>query len=101
MNCLLSKEQLTNIPKLYETEDISDPLCHIKLFTPDANFTWFIIEVSIDEDVCYGYVEGYESELGYFSLLEVQSLRGKLNLPVERDESFKPTKLSEIRRKEK
>ena len=99
MSSLISKEQLDNIPKLYETEDITDPLCHIKIFTPDANFTWFIIEVSIDEDVCYGYVKGHESELGYFSLSEIQSLKGKLNLPVERDESFKPTKLSEVRRK--
>jgi len=101
MSSLISKEQLDNIPKLYETEDIPDPLCHIKLFTPDANFTWFIIEVSIDEDVCYGYVKGYERELGYFSLSEIESIRGNLNLLVERDESFKPSKLSEIRREEK
>ena len=34
--------------------------------------------------------------LGYFSLDEIASVRGALNLPVERDIRFKPTKLSQI-----
>ena len=49
MSCLIPKNLLKNIPKLYETEDEKDPLCHIKLFTPDSNFTWYIIEISIDK----------------------------------------------------
>jgi len=97
MGNLLSKEQLVTIPNLYETEDTIDPLCHIKLFTPDANFTWYIIEVSIDENLCYGYVRGLESELGYFSLDEIKEVRGSLNLPVEIDISFKPTLLSIVK----
>jgi len=97
MSRLLSKEHLTKIPKLYETEDEKDPLCYLKLFTPDANFTWFIIEISIDENLCYGYVKGLESELGYFSLDEIADIRGSLNLPIEIDSSFKPTLLSIIK----
>jgi len=62
---LIPKELLKTLPKLYETEDENDPLCHIKLFTPDSNFTWYIIEISIDEETCYGYVMGLENELGY------------------------------------
>ena len=54
MGNLISNEMLKSIPNLYETQDQNDPLCHIKLFTPDANFTWFIIEVSIDKNLCYG-----------------------------------------------
>ena len=98
MGNLISKELLANIPKLYETEDIKDPWCHIKLFTPDANFTWYIIEVSIDENLCYGYVKGLESELGYFSLEEIADIRGSLGLKVEIDSSFKPTLLSDIKK---
>ena len=98
MGSLISKEILKNIPKLYETEDENDPICHIKLFTPDSNFTWYIIEVSIDENLCYGYVVGLENELGYFSLNELQEVRGSLGLPVEIDSSFKPTKLSIIKK---
>jgi len=97
MGNLISNEILKSIPKLYETEDIKEPLCHIKLFTPDANFTWYIIEVSIDENLCYGYVKGLENELGYFSLDEISDIRGSLGLPVEIDILFKPTLLSKIR----
>ena len=97
MNNLIPKELLDNIPNLYETEDLIDPLCHIKLFTPDSNFTWYIIESSIDEDICYGYVVGLDSELGYFSLKEIKSIRGSLGLTVERDVSFNPTLLSVIK----
>jgi len=97
MSCLIPKNLLKNIPKLYETEEEKDPLCHIKLFTPDANFTWFIIEVSIDENLCYGYVKSLDSELGYFSLEEIEDIRGSLNLPVEIDISFKPTLLSVVK----
>ena len=97
MSTLIPKEILNNIPNLYETEDEKDPLCHIKLFTPDANFIWYIIESSIDEDICYCYTVGIESELGYISLMELKIIRGSLNLPIEMDLSFKPTKLSIIK----
>ena len=97
MSKLLSKEQLSNLPNLYETEDLVDPLCHIKLFTPDSNFTWYIIESSIDDNLCYGYVVGLESELGYFTLEEIEDVRGSLGLTVETDTSFKPTLLSIVK----
>jgi len=97
MGTLIPQEILKTIPNLYETQDLEDPICHIKLFTPDANFTWYIIESSIDEDICYGYVKGLEAELGYFSLNEIQQIRGSLNLPVEIDSSFKPTLLSVVK----
>jgi len=98
MGNLISNEMLKSIPNLYETEDQNDPLCHIKLFTPDANFTWYIIEVSIDENLCYGYVKGLENELGYFSLDEIADIRGNLGLKVEIDSSFTPTPLSAIKK---
>ena len=36
---LIPQEQLQNIPNLYDTENDKDPICHIKLFTPDSNWT--------------------------------------------------------------
>lgn len=94
---LITKELLDSIPDLYTTEDISDPLCHIKLFTPDAQWSWYIIEYSKkDKDTCFGYVVGLENELGYFSLNEVLSVRGSLSLSVELDIYFNPQLLSTI-----
>ena len=35
---LISEELLNKIPDLYETERSINPICHIKLFTPDSIF---------------------------------------------------------------
>ena len=97
MNPLLPKEILSTLPDLYNTQEVKDPLCQVKLFTPDANWTWYIIELSQeDNSTCYGYVKGLENELGYFSLEEIESVRGALKLPVERDISFEPMLLSKV-----
>lgn len=88
------------LPALYETEGQKDPICRIKLFTPDANWTWYVIELSqTDQNICYGYVQGMENELGYFSLSELRTIKGSLGLKVERDLLFEPTVLSKIRKK--
>ncbi|WP_421716912.1 DUF2958 domain-containing protein [Arcobacter arenosus] len=94
---LIPNEIKEKIPKLYDTEDISDPIVHIKLFLD--GWTWYIIELSINDDICFGYVVSpYESELGYFSLEELKSLRGRLGTWLERDLFFKPTPLSKIKK---
>jgi len=99
MDTLIPKEILDTIPDLYCSTDTTDPLCRVKLFTPDANWTWYIIEHSKEDNViCYGYVQGLENELGYFSLEEIADVRGRMNLPVERDMSFKPTLLSMLQK---
>ena len=99
MGNLIPKSLLENIPNLYETERSLNPICHIKLFTPTSIFTWYIIEISKDDlDTCYGLVKGFESELGYFSLKELESIKGKLGVGVERDISFTPTSLGIVRK---
>lgn len=98
MKPLLPHSLLSDIPDLYETEGTLDPLCVVKLFTPVANWSWYIIEISKeDRDYCFGYVVGLESELGYFTLSEIEMLRGALNLPVERDEFFEPIPFSKVK----
>ena len=96
---LIPEELLNKIPDLYETERSINPICHIKLFTPDSIFTWYIIEISKeDKHTCYGLVKGFESELGYFSLKELETIKGNLGLRVERDISFSPTALGIIKK---
>ncbi len=94
---LIPNEIKEKIPKLYDTENISDPIVHIKLFLD--RWTWYIIEISIDNDICFGYVVSpFESELGYFSLNEIKEIKGSLGLGVERDLLFKPTNLSKLKK---
>ena len=94
---LIPQEIKNKIPKLYETEKQNDPIAYVKLFLD--GWTWYITELSIDNNTCFGYViSPFESELGYFSLNEIKSIKGTLGLSVERDISFKPTKLSRIKK---
>ena len=94
---LISQEIKELIPKLYETEEQNNPIAYVKLFLD--GWTWYITELSIDNNICFGYViSPFESELGYFSLNEIKSIKGSLGLSVERDLSFKPTKLSIIKK---
>ena len=86
------------IPALYSTEEIKDPLCQVKLFTPDANWTWYIIEIDDANELCFGFVVGLEKELGYFAMSELKEIRAALGLPIERDLGFTPTLLSEVKR---
>lgn len=100
MGNLIPKELIEEmkIPKLYETERTINPICHIKLFTPDSVWEWYIIEISIDLNTCYGYVKGFEGELGYFSLNELDEIRGNFGLKIEIDNSFTPTALGIVRK---
>ena len=97
MNKLIPKNLLNRIPKLYETEEQNNPIAYVKLFLD--GWTWFITEISIDNNICFGYViSPFGAELGYFSLEEIKSINGTLGIGVERDLSFKPTKLSIIKK---
>ena len=99
MQTLIPSKLLNSLPNLYDTENTKDPICHIKLFTPDSNWSWYITEISKeDNNTCFGYVVGHESELGYFNLDELNEVRGPLGLPIELDSSFKPTVLSEVKK---
>jgi len=93
---LLTKALRKKLPGLYQTESKKDPLVICKFFTPDAQWTWYAIEFD-GKDTFFGYVDGIFPELGYFSLLELQSVRGSLGLPVERDKWFRPCRLSAIK----
>lgn len=97
MGNLIPKDLLNQIPPLYTTEDIADPISYVKLFLD--GWTWYITEISIDGDIAFGYVvSSFGSELGYFSLKEIEEVRGALGLKVERDIYFKPIKLSTIKK---
>lgn len=93
---LLSKDQLSKIPKLYATEHdpLEDKVAFIKLFHPLSNWTWYIIE-SDGDDLCWGLVSGHETEFGYFSLKEL-SQTSALGLPIERDVLFRPTRVTDL-----
>ena len=93
---LLTKEIRKRLPKLRATEGAENPMVQVKFFTPDSNWTWYGIEFD-GEDLFYGLVVGFATELGYFSLSELESAKGPMGLGIERDLYFKPTPLHDLK----
>lgn len=93
---LLTEELRKKLPKLYENEHLGlDAIAQVKFFTPDSSWTWYASEFD-GTDTFFGLVSGLELEFGYFSLSELQSVRGPLGLPIERDLYFVPKTLQEL-----
>jgi Protein of unknown function (DUF2958) len=98
MTKLITDEQraqlLGNGRQSLEQENF-DPAPVVKLFTPDAGATWLLTEIDPnDHDHAFGLCDlglGYP-ELGWVSLAEIATVRGRLGLPVERNLHFKPEK---------
>lgn len=85
------------LPTAGEAYEQDDPLCTVKLFTPDAAATWYIAGVDPD-GLAYGVADlglGF-AEAGDFDLSEIIALRGKFGLPVERDLHWTPKRMSEL-----
>jgi hypothetical protein len=92
---MLSADIRAQLPALYSQEKTADPIAYVKFFTPNSDWTWYGTEFD-EEDTFFGLVQGFESELGYFSLSELQEYRGGLGIGIERDLHFKPTPLSQL-----
>ena len=93
---LLTKEIISKLKPMYYYENSGEePVAAVKFFTPDANWTWYATEFDGD-DTFFGLVDGFEKELGYFSLSELERVKGPLGLHIERDLYFKPTPLKDL-----
>lgn len=98
---LLTKEIRSKLPPLY-SQDAKDPAdipVVVKFFTPDSEWTWYATEFD-GEDTFFGLVDGFESELGYFSLRELESVKGPMGLPIERDRYFSGRTLKDVMEKQ-
>lgn len=99
---LLTEELKAKLPPLYATKDIPEEEKEIiaKFFSPDSNWTWYVVEGEFDEDLStykfFGLVEGHETEWGYFVLRELEDARGPLGLRIERDRFFTGTKIKDL-----
>jgi hypothetical protein len=102
---LLPEEIREQLPPLYSQDGKGGKaVAYVKFFTPSSSWTWFATEGEpmFDESSkevdfkFFGLVEGFEKELGYFLLSELEEVRGPMGLPIERDLHFKPKTLEEI-----
>ena len=76
---LLTKKLRNLLPPLYSQDGKGEAtIAHVKFFTPDSNWTWYATEFDPESGLFFGLVQGFEEELGSFSLAELESARGPL-----------------------
>ena len=87
---LLTKEIEKKLPALYSQEKVKNPKIVVKFFHPLSDWTWYAYEGERQENgdmLFFGMVHGYEKEIGYFSLKELEEVKVK-GLGIERDKFF-------------
>lgn len=93
-NSLLSRQQSNfllgnGIRRLHD--HCADTFPVAKIFAPDGPATWLLTELDpLNPDLAFALCDlGMGTpELGYVSLAELRTIRGRLGLPVERDRFF-------------
>jgi len=95
---LMTKELEKIIPAMYSSENtkLEDKIVYAKFFTPDSNWTWWVLEYDKTEQIMFCMVHGHEKELGNVYLPELESVKGPLGLKVERDLHFNPQRYGDI-----
>ena len=102
---LLPKEIREKLPALYSQDGKGGKaVVYAKYFAPSSSWTWLVLEGEpvLDDSGSeidfqfFGLVDGFEKELGYFNLSELESVTGPMGLPIERDLYFQPKTLEEI-----
>lgn len=101
---LLTKEIAKRLPCLYATDNVKteDKVAVAKFFDPCGRGVWYVVEGEPDgsDTRFFGFVVSPLGpdcdEWGYFSLNELQSVRNRFGLGIERDLHFSPQPLAPI-----
>jgi hypothetical protein len=87
MSELLPDAIKATLPKLYAQERVKDPIVHLHFYaTGSEQWHWYITEGSVKHGnfMMFAWVVGWENELGYVSLVEMESVNDhsiQLSLP--------------------
>lgn len=95
---LVPKSIRKQIPQLYATDEelIGDRTAYARYFHPMSSYTAYLLEYDPKEKLGFGLTTmGYEWELGYMSIEEMQSIKVR-GLGIERDIHFQPAPLHQI-----
>ena len=102
---LMTKTLAAKLPKLYSTENVKaeDKIAVMKFFDPCGRYTFYVVEGEPDPEYGYqffGYcVSALGSdcdEWGYQVLSELEKVRSRCGLGIERDLHWTPKKMSEV-----
>ncbi len=95
---LLTKENREAFKKIGSQDGKgAEAICVVKFFDPTGSWTWYATEFD-GKDTFFGLVDGFELEWGPFSLSEMQSIKGRFGLDIERDRYIGMPKLKDVAR---
>ena len=96
MSRLLNDALRSTLPKLREQQHSKDPMVYAVFHFPISEWKWFVTEgeANGDDFLFFGYVIGFEAELGTFTLSELESVNID-GITVEPVEDVEPAVLSE------
>ena len=94
---LLTKEITEKAQKQYDKgSDLDGQDIVAKFFDPMGSWTWYLMNLAEDGDYAWGIVDGFEVEMGSFSMKELQDIKLPFGLGIERDVLFSSTPASEL-----
>ena len=70
----------------------------VKFFDPTGSGTWYVLEYDPENKIFFGLVSLHELEYGEFSLEDLESVKGRFGLGIERDINFGNKKIKDIRK---
>ncbi len=81
---LLTKEQMEQIPALFTTEDIENPIVHLEI--KSGNTTCLVTEIDEKHELMFGFCEVVKGcgELGYVSIREIEELSERYYIGVKK-----------------
>jgi len=90
--------EIKKLPAIGATEEIDtcEKILKFKFFCPWNNWKWYPVEFD-GKDEFFGLVDGDFVEWGYFTLSEMESVKGLMGLKIERDLNWIPIKAKDIK----
>ena len=79
MQQLMTEELAKTAPRLYEQDGAEDPTVYAHYFSCVNGWDWWLLEFD-GTDEAFGLVEGYDDELGYFSIKEMAELNRQMTV---------------------
>ncbi len=96
---LMTEEIGEKIPALGTSRNVDEVVARVKLFSPFSSWTWYVTEWEAETGLCFGLVEGFDTEWGYFGLEELAQTTVFGGVPaIERDLCWEPKTIGEITR---
>lgn len=99
---LMTEEIGKTIPSIGATQNVENGdsvIAKVKLFSPYSSWTWYVTEWEAETGLCFGLVEGFDTEWGYFGLEELAQTTVFGGVPaIERDLYWEPKTIGEITR---